>query len=220
LHPSHEPRIPLFGENHDPAESMSQPQTTRHLSTTELLAGLDEIRRSPQDDGRLEMIVRRPSIDAREILTQGQLDIVEGLVGDTWRRRASSRTPDGRPHPEMQLNVMSSRVVNLIAQAKDRWPLAGDQLFVDLDLSAANLPAGTRLAVGSAVIEVTGEPHAGCRKFAERFGRDAVEFVNSTVGKELHLRGINARVVRSGTIQVGDVIRKCAPDLKPASTGS
>lgn len=181
---------------------------TRHLSTEELHAGLDEIRRSPRDNGRLELIVRRPALGEREVLQEGRLDTIEGLVGDTWNRRRSSRTPDNAPHPDMQLNIMNSRVVNLVAQAKERWPLAGDQLFVDLDLSDANLPPGTRLKVGSAVIEVTKEPHTGCGKFVERFGPDAVTFVNSPVGKELHLRGINARVVEPGAIRVGDEITR------------
>jgi hypothetical protein len=176
----------------------------KQLSMEELEAGLDEIRRSPKDDGVLDLIVRRPEVGEREVLQEGELDPAEGLVGDNWRRRSSNRSPDGRAHPDMQLNVMNSRVIALVAQAKDRWGLAGDQLFIDLDLSADNLPPGTRLAIGSAVIEVTAQPHTGCGKFVARFGLDAVHFVNSPLGKQLHLRGINARVVQAGVIRVGD----------------
>lgn len=154
------------------------------------------------------LIVRRPAVDAREVLEEGELNPDEGLSGDTWRLRSSSRSEDGRAHPDMQLNVMSARAAALVAQSDDRWALAGDQLFVDLDLSAANLPAGTRLAVGEAVIEVTAQPHTGCRKFVDRFGLDAMKFVNSPAGRELNLRGINAKVVQAGIVRVGDTVRK------------
>ena len=180
----------------------------KHLTTSELEAGLDEIGRSPKNEGVLDMIVRRPQVGEREILQDGQLDPADGLVGDSWKIRSSKRTPDATPHPDMQLNLMNSRVVALVSQDKSRWHLAGDQLYVDLDLSEANLPAGTQLAIGSAVIEVTNEPHTGCSKFVERFGVDAMEFVNAPQRKDLHLRGINARVVRPGVIRVGDVARK------------
>ena len=180
----------------------------KHLTMEELEAGLDDIRQSPKDVGVLQLIVRRPQTDEREILEKGQLDLLEGLVGDGWRTRGSSRTPDGSSHPDMQLTLMNSRLIALVAQDKDRWQLAGDQLFVDLDLSAENLPPGTRLAVGSAVVKVTAQPHTGCEKFAARFGRDAAKFVNSPVGKQLHLRGINARVVQPGVIRVGDGVSK------------
>jgi hypothetical protein len=179
-----------------------------HLTTEELEAGLDHIRQSPKDVGVLELIVRRPQIDEREVLQEGQLDLVAGLVGDTWSSRGSSRTADGSSHPDMQLNVMNARAIALVAQDKDRWQLAGDQLFIDMDLSADNLPPGTRLAIGSAVIEVTDQPHTGCKKFVARFGLDAMKFVNSLVGKELHLRGINAKVVQPGVIRVGDLVRR------------
>jgi len=179
-----------------------------HLSIEQLHAGLDAIRDSPKDQGQLRMIVRRPELGAREVLPAGELDPVEGLVGDTWKARPSTRTTDGAAHPDMQLNIMNARVIALLAQEEERWPLAGDQLFIDLDLSDANLPAWTKLALGTAIIEVTDQPHTGCGKFIHRFGVDAAKFVNSTIGKELHLRGINARVVKAGTIRVGDVARK------------
>ena len=182
----------------------------KHLTTTELEAGLDAIGRSPTDGGVLEMIVRRPQVGDREILQEGQLDPAEGLVGDSWKIRSSKRTPDGTPHPDMQLNLMNSRVVALVSQDRSRWPLAGDQLYVDLDVSEGNLPPGTRLAIGSAVIEVTAEPHTGCSKFVERFGLDAKEFVNAPARTALRLRGINARVVRPGVIRAGDTVTKCA----------
>ena len=180
----------------------------KHLVMIELQAGLDRIRRSPKDAGVLELIVRRPKTGARELLQEGRLELVEGLVGDNWRARGSFLTTDGLAHPDMQLNIMNSRVAALVAQHPDRWALAGDQLFVDLDLSDENLPPGTRLALASAVIEVTKQPHTGCAKFVERFGLDAMKFVNSDEGKRLHLRGINARVVLPGAIRVGDLVRK------------
>jgi len=152
--------------------------------------------------------VRRPQTDEREVLEEGELNLLEGLAGDSWRMRGSSRTPDGSSHPEMQLNIMNARVAALVAQDDERWQLAGDQLYLDMDLSAENLPAGTRLAIGSAVIEVSAQPHTGCKKFVARFGLDAMKFVNSSVGRELHLRGINARVVQPGVIRVGDAVRK------------
>ncbi len=180
----------------------------KHLTMAELEAGLDYIRESPAKTGVLEMIVRRPAVDEREALEEGELDLTQGLVGDTWIDRGSNRTEDGTSHPDMQLNIMNARTVQLVAQDRDRWQLAGDQLYVDLDLSEANLPPGTRLALGDAIIQVTDQPHAGCKKFVARFGMDAVKFVNSPMGKELHLRGINAKVVQPGRIRVGDVVTK------------
>ena len=181
---------------------------TKYLTTEELEAGLEDIYLSPKDNGQIDMIVCRPDDDKREVLHEAKLDLTEGLVGDNWRVRGSKSTPDGSAHPEMQLNLMNSRVIALLAQEKDRWQLAGDQLFIDMDLSDKNLPAGTRLSLGTAVIEITAKPHNGCKKFAVRFGQDAIKFVNSPLGKELHLRGVNAKVIQSGTIQVGDAVKK------------
>jgi hypothetical protein len=180
----------------------------RHLTREELEAGVGDIRRAPKDEGVLHMIVRRPNVDERELLDEAQLSIDEGVVGDTWRLRSSSRMPDGGPHPDMQLNIIGTRAIGLIAQDRARWALSGDQLFVDLDLTGENLPAWTKLQIGSAIIQVTDQPHTGCGKFVSRFGVDAMKFVNSPLGRSLNLRGINARVVQPGTIRVGDVVRK------------
>lgn len=189
----------------------------RHLTTAEIEAGMENILLAPKDAGRLELIVRRPGEEARELLEEGELDAAQGLVGDSWRMRRSSRTTDGSPHPDTQLTLMSARTIALLASERERWPLAGDQLFVDLDLSGDNLPPGTRLAVGSAVIEVTAQPHTGCRKFVERFGLDAMKFVNSPVGRRHSMRGIYARVIQAGTVRVGDVVRKLRPSDAPDS---
>jgi len=180
----------------------------KHRTREEMEAGLATIRQSPKDIGVLKLIVRRPQTETREVLDEGQLDPAHGLVGDNWRARGSNGTPDKSANPEMQLNLMNARVIELLAPDQARWPLAGDQLFVDLDLSERNLPPGTRLALGTAVIEVTAPPHLGCQKFSARYGVDAMKFVNSPTGRELHLRGINAKVVQPGVIRVGDLVKK------------
>ncbi len=187
---------------------MATDAIVRHLTLAELEAGLEHIRQAPRDQGKLAMIVRRPAVDEREVLTTAELDPAQGLVGDNWRVRGSTRTADGSAHPDMQLNIMNARAIALLAQDEERWPLAGDQLYIDLDLSAENLPPGTQLQIGAAIVEVTAQPHTGCQKFMARFGDDALKFVNSPVGKELHLRGINAKVVQGGVIQAGDTVRK------------
>lgn len=175
------------------------------LSTSELEAGIDGIKLSPKDSGVVEKIVCRPAVGQRRELDQAQLDVQGGLLGDNWAKRAFGKI---QPNPDMQLNLMNARAIALIARTVDRWQLAGDQFYVDLDLSPDNLPPGTQLLIGDAIIEVTAEPHLGCSKFIARFGRDAALFVNSDVGKSLNLRGINARIVRSGTVQQGAAIRK------------
>lgn len=182
--------------------------TVEHLTLGQLEAGLEHIRQSPKDFGVLKLISRRPNTDEREVTDEARLDPAHGLVGDNWKARGSRSAPDGIANPEMQLNVMNARVIELLAQSKDRWALAGDQLFVDFDLSEANIPPGTRLSIGEAVIEVTAPPHLGCKKFSARFGPDAMKFVNSLEGKELHLRGINAKVVQSAVIRTGDLVKK------------
>jgi MOSC domain-containing protein YiiM len=174
-------------------------ETAPYRRYAELEAGLAEIERSPRERGVLDLIVRRPARGEREVLTIAELNIDEGLVGDRWAQ--------GKRHRENQVTLMSSRVAALLAADRERWSLAGDQLYVDLDLSAEHLPAGTRVAIGAAEVEVSPEPHMGCRLFRERFGPEAERFVNSAVGRALQLRGINAWVVKGGEIRQGDVVR-------------
>ena len=182
--------------------------TVKHPTLQELEAALDHLQQAPKDEGVVELIVCRPNVDQREVLEEAEFDIEKGLIGDNWLVRGSKKTPDGSAHPEMQINIMNARVTALVAQEKERWPLAGDQLYIDMDLSKENLPAGSRLAVGTAVLEVSALPHTGCKKFVSRFGIEAMEFVNSTVGKELCLRGINAKIIQGGTIKVGQTAKK------------
>lgn len=182
-----------------------------HLTIEQLDAGLGDIRRSPVDGGTLHMIVRRPDVDRREVVDEGSLDVEVGLVGDTWNVRESRSTPDGSPNPEAQVTIINSRALDLMAQSEDRWPLSGDQLVIDIDMSKENLPPGTRLSIGSAVIEISEKPHTGCVKFADRFGKAALRFVSTPLAMDMRLRGVNTRVVQSGTIRPGDTVTKIAP---------
>jgi hypothetical protein len=181
-----------------------------HLTLAKLEAGLDEIHRSPKDEGILELIVRRPAAGEREAVDAGELSREAGLVGDSWSIRRSSSTKDGAADPGSQLTIMNSRAAKLIAHDEHRCLLAGDQLYIDMDLSASNLPPGTRLALGQTVIEITAKPHTGCATFAKHFGPDAVKFVNSPEGKRLNLRGIHAKVITAGKVRTGDKAKKLA----------
>jgi MOSC domain-containing protein YiiM len=178
----------------------------QHLSYQHLEANLGHIRDAPTDRGVVVLVVRRPAVGARELPAEAMLDPVTGLAGDNWLVRGSTGTPDGSADPRRQVTVMNARVAELVADGADRMALAGDQLYVDFDISVDNLPAGSLLAVGEAVLEVSDVPHLGCAKFVERFGADAMRFVNSRVGRQLRLRGMNARVVQQGSVRPGDLV--------------
>ena len=180
----------------------------KNIELTRLEESLDHIRMAPADGETVELIAARPAVDQRVVLSEAGLDTRDGLTGDNWRARGSSRTPDGSANPDAQLTLMNARVAATIAGERERWPLAGDQLYVDLDISLANLPPGSRVQIGSAVIEFSEAPHTGCAKFSARYGNDALRFVNSPVGRDLRLRGANCRVVVAGMVRQGDAIRK------------
>jgi hypothetical protein len=182
----------------------------------ELDAALDMISASPREHGTLELIACRPTIDERAVLEVARLDPASGVAGDSWNLRACRHMPDGWPDPARQVTLMNARVIALLAGPRDRWAIAGDQLYVDLHLGLDNLPPGTRLEIGPAVLEVTEPPHRGCAKFSERFGSEALRWVNAPEGRALNLRGIHARVVVAGEIRRGDAIRKVVTDATDA----
>ena len=172
----------------------------RHLTTTELEAGIEPVRLSPSEVGTVEMIVIRPVTGERVVAGECEVSLDGALHGDRWS--------DGPRTPGTEITLMNSRAAELIAQSRDRWPLAGDQFFVDFDLSEDHLPPGTKLAIGDVLLEISSIDHTGCAKFAHRFGKDALKFVNSPVGSSLNLRGIYASVVAGGVVKVGDKISK------------
>ena len=188
----------------------ANPHTPFHIPADDLAARLDDVWASPADDGRVELVIRRPAVGEREVLDEAALDPAVGIVGDTWLERGSRHTPDGSAEPDRQLTLMNARVAALVAGTRERIPLAGDQVYVDLDLSFDNLPAGTRLAMGSAVVVVTEPPHTGCAKFTQRYGLAALRLINSPAGRAARFRGLNARVDVAGTVCPGDAVRKLA----------
>jgi hypothetical protein len=169
---------------------------------------LDHVRSSPRDAAPLELIVARPAPGERKIVQEAILDEADGLVGDSWLARGSRSRPDGSANPAAQLTLMSTRVLAAIEPDRARWPLAGDQLHLDLDLSVENLPVGTTLTIGTAVLEVTDLPHTGCAQFSARFGADALRWISTPAGRAMRMRGMYVRVVTGGTVRVGDVVRK------------
>jgi MOSC domain-containing protein YiiM len=181
---------------------------TKHLSRAELQAGLPHILDSPKDDGVLEAIVIRSAPGERQDLQSCEISLEGGTHGDHWAKGCWMSTEDGKPHPDVQICIMNARCIALVAQERPRWPLAGNNFFIDLDLRPGNLPPGQRLAIGTAIIEITAVPHTGCESFVERYGRAAVVFVNAPKGKALRLRGVYARVVQDGCITVGDRVVK------------
>lgn len=180
----------------------------KDLSSEEVEIGVAEIKASPKDNGTLQMIVRRPETETREIINSGEISLINGLEGDNWKARGSSSTPDNSADPEAQITLMNSRVIDLLTKEKDLWQLAGDQLFVDMDLSIENLPPLSQIQIGSVILEISAKPHTGCKKFSGRFGVDALAFISTPLGKSLRMRGVNARVIQAGEIKVGDVARK------------
>ncbi len=193
------------------ASAETTDHTPFHRSPDELLAGVEHVRRSPRDEGTLELVVVRPAMAEREVRSLATLDLELGVVGDTWIERGSTRTPDGGPNPDAQVTVMNARAVDLVAGSRDRWPLAGDQLYVDLDLGVDNLPTGTVLVIGEAQLEVTAAPHTGCAQFKDRFGVEALRLTATPDGRALRLRGINTRVLRGGDVRPGDTVRVVRP---------
>jgi hypothetical protein len=179
-----------------------------HRQRTEIERAAAALGSSPTENGVVEMIVCRPARYERMVLDEGTLEVAHGLIGDTWEARGATNTPDGRSDPLRQVTVMNSRALASVAGERGRWELAGDQLIVDLDLSMVNLPAGTRLQIGEAVAEVTEPPHTGCAKFAGRYGVDALAWVSDRAGRQQRRRGMHVRVLRSGTVRPGDLIRK------------
>ena len=195
--PMSHPSSPLGSSRISPTYRSGIMSAMDFLIAADLETGLDHVRAAPADAGTLELIVARPAQDDRVALEEGELSLQDGLVGDNWLTRGGA---DLAPDPEAQITVMNARYTHLIAGQRERWSLAGDQLYVDFDISVDNLPAGSLLEIGSAVIEVSAQPHTGCAKFTARFGPDALRLANSEVGRGLRLRGMNAKVVRPGTI--------------------
>lgn len=189
----------------DPSETVAGRMPDRGR---DFAADLEVVRSSPREAGVVQVIVSRPARDQRIVVEAATLDVADGMVGDSWRARGSRSTPDGSANPESQLMLMSTRVLAAIESERERWPLAGDQLLVDFDLSMDNLPPGTRVVIGEAELEISLKPHTGCAKFSARFGSDALRWINSPEGRHERLRGVGARIIRGGTVRVGDTIRK------------
>ena len=178
-----------------------------HLTTDELTERVAALDVPPMDNGTITALVLRPEVNERKVVQSIRVKPNEGIEGDNYVARGSSKTPDGGPHPEAQICMMRSDVLNVFSDGDEaKWPLAGDQMLVDFDLSTDNLPTGTELGIGSATFRVVAKPHNGCQKFSERYGLDARRFANSD--PVARYRGIYIIVLTEGEVSVGDTIAK------------
>lgn len=178
---------------------VTQPEIDQRLSSV-----LD----SPKDQGTVEMIVVRPFKNQRKTLIHVLFSPEAGVTGDNWKTQCWKKLNDGQSDPDVQVAIMNARMIDMLTDDKAHWPLAGDQLFVDFDLSVTNLSPGDQLQIGDAVLQITAEPHRGCSKFKQRFGELAMHCVNSAQGDAHRLRGIYAKIISAGNVSVGDVIHK------------
>ena len=180
----------------------------------DLEADMEYILSSPGEEGILRLIVTRPNVDERQVLEEAEMNTETGLEGDSWKTRAEIKAENtGEFSTVNQINVMNARAAEAVAGEIRHWKLAGDQLYVDFDISTRNLPAGSLLAIGSAVLRISEKPHTGCGKFKSRFGSDALKFVNSEEGRKNRLRGLNASVFKGGRIRTGDKVFKLKAEL-------
>jgi MOSC domain-containing protein YiiM len=179
-----------------------------YQTAEQLQAGMASVLDAPKDEGVVRLVVRRPARGQREILAEGQLDTERGLVGDDWVDRPGMNRET--PSPYAQVTVMNARAAELVSgeAQPEAWAQCGDQLYIDLDISEANLPAGTRIAVGEAVLELQAEPHTGCVQFRGWWGPEALRHISTEEGRALRMRGANTRVVQSGAVRPGDDARK------------
>ena len=190
---------------------MTDPINPVHKPITELEAGFDRLLDAPRDGGVLELIVIRPVKEQRVMLAEAWLSPQEGVQGDNWAKGCWKSLPNGKPDPDVQITIMSSRLARLVmGEDKAHWALAGDQLVADFDVSEENLPVGQRLMFGEAMLEITAVPHRGCAKYRARFGDDALRFISTDAGRQMNLRGIYAKVVQVGRVRIGDAITKVA----------
>lgn len=180
----------------------------RHLTTQEIEAGLPDVHASPKDHGELVAIFTRPAVGERRELQATEITAECGIPDDHWSKGCWKSLENGAPDPDVQISLMSSRFINLIASSRENWGLSGNNIFVDLDLTPENLPIGQKLKVGAAELVITAVPYTGCAKFIERYGRDACVYVNRGLGRDMRLRGVYGRVVKDGYIKVGDKVTK------------
>ena len=187
-----------------------------YIASSEIEARFEWVLEAPADAGRVESLVIRPAVNQREPLQRVMFSPQQGVEGDNWLSSCWKKLPSGESDPDVQVAIMNARMIEVLTNDKSRWPLAGDQLFVDFDLSVGNLAVGDRLQVGAAVLEITAEPHRGCSKFKKRFGQDALTFVNSPQGDVHRLRGVYAKIVSAGEVCVGDSVSKISHKVSRA----
>ncbi len=178
-----------------PIDSSSEGDPRRHLDYGLLQAAFLELPPAPATRGRVVQIVRRGEGGRREYLEHTRVTPHTGVPGDAWARRSA-------PDPDEQITAMQAGVARLLANGQPLG-LFGDNLFLDLDLSANNLPPGSVLRIGTAGFVITAKPHTGCRKFLTRFGRDALRFVSEAAHRSHNLRGVHLRVLEPGEVRLG-----------------
>ena len=185
------------------------------VSQDSLKKGLDKPinynQSSPRDNGVVKLLVIRPETHVRTLPNAVVVSVEQGVVGDKWEAECTIKLENGKSNPDLQIAIINTKVIKEIAQSDfdmDRLALAGDNIYADLNLCEENMPVGQQIQIGNTLLEVTPFPHFGCKKFSERYSVEDLKVVNSTAGKPQHLRGIYVKVIKNGSISIGESIKK------------
>ena len=180
------------------------------ISRIQLDQALPDVMAAPKDRAAIGMLCLRPERNQRKFVDQIEVSPQKGIAGERWLESPWLTTPEGAPHPGIQISILQQRVLDLVWQDRENTPHPGDTFVVDMDLSHDNLPVGQLLSVGTAILKVSDVFNDGCVKWKARYGAAAKDWIVADDHPKLRLRGVLCSVERAGLLKAGDFLTKIA----------